>query len=207
MRLGMDPAMLTEDIDVSLRALCAGCRLVHDRELVSAEEAPLHLVHWINQRKRWAQGWLEVALRHTGALMRSSHFTAGQKALWFYLLVWREVYPALAIQFFPLILTSLLTGIKIHWFGNPLLVAAACLNWGSGPFVLLATYACAPPRERRGLGAWYWVQGLFSLAYTTLKVLVTLAAQVGHLQRDREWVTTPRAAAPGGAEECHTDRE
>lgn len=35
--------------------------------------------------------------------------------------------------------------------------------------------------------------GLFSLVYTNLKVLVTLVAQVGHLQRDREWVTTPRA--------------
>ena len=206
-RLGMNPAMLTEDIDVSLRALLTGCRLVHDRGLVSAELAPLQLVHWTNQRKRWAQGWLEVALRHTGPLMRSPHLTAGQKTLWFYLLVWREVYPALAIQFFPLVLTSLITGVKIHWFDSPLLVAAACLNWGSGPFVLLATYACAPPRARRGLGAWYWVQGALSLAYTTLKVLVTLVAQVSHLQRDREWVTTPRAAPPGPMEEPHTERE
>ena len=204
-RLGMNPAMLTEDIDVSLRSLLEGCRLVHDRGLVSVELAPLKLAHWVSQRKRWAQGWLEVSLRHTGPLMRSPHFTAGQKALWFYLLVWREVYPALAVQFFPLVLTSLITGIKIHWFGSPLLVAAACLNWGAGPFVLLATYACAPPRARRGLGAWYWVAGLFSLVYTNLKVLVTLVAQVGHLQRDREWVTTPRAApAPNVEEEAET---
>ena len=110
--------MLTEDIDVSLRSLIAGCRLVHDRGLVSVEIAPLQLVHWFSQRKRWAQGWLEVSLRHTGLLMRSPHFTAGQKALWFYLLVWREVYPALAVQFFPLVLTSLITGIKIHWCGR-----------------------------------------------------------------------------------------
>ena len=193
-RLEMNSSMLTEDIDVSIRSLLSGCRLVHDRALVSAELAPLQIGHWISQRKRWAQGWLEVTLKHTGALMRSPHFTLRQKVLWFYLLAWREVYPALAIQFFPLVLTSALTGIKIHWFGSPWLVAAAILNWGSGPFVLLATYSCAPPRARRGLGAWYWVSGLFSLVYTTLKVLVTLVAQVSHLQRDREWVTTPRAA-------------
>lgn len=191
-RLELNPAMLTEDIDVSLRSLLSGCRLVHDPGLGSAELAPLRLDHWINQRKRWAQGWLEVALKHTGALMRSPHFTVRQKAMWFYLLAWREVYPALAIQFFPLVFTSLLTGIKIHWFGSPWLIAAAVLNWGSGPFVLLATYACAPPRTRRGLGAWYWSYGLCGLVYTTLKVTVTLAAQVSHLQRNREWVTTPR---------------
>jgi len=200
-RLEMNPAMLTEDIDVSVRALLAGCRLEHDRAIASAELAPLQGVHWVGQRKRWAQGWLEVALKHTGALMRSPHLTARQKAFWFYLLAWREVYPALAIQFFPLLLTSAITGIKIHWLGSPLLIAAAALNWGCGPFVLLATYACAPPRARRGLGAWYWVYGLFSLVYTTAKVLVTLVAQVGHLQRDREWVTTPRAGPQAAGEE------
>ena len=200
-RLELNPAMLTEDIDVSVRSLLSGCRLVHDRGLVSAELAPLQVAHWINQRKRWAQGWLEVALKYTGALMRAPHFTIRQKALWFYLLAWREIYPALAIQFFPLVFTSVLTGVKIHWFGGPLLVAAAVLNWGSGPFVLLATYACAPPRARRGLGAWYWGYGLFSLIYTTLKVLVTLVAQVSHLQRDREWVTTPRTMPQAKVEE------
>ena len=110
--LELNPAMLTEDIDVSVRSLLSGCRLVHDRTLVSAELAPLQADHWINQRKRWAQGWLEVTLKHTGALLRSPHFAVRQKALWFYLLAWREVYPTLAIQFFPLVLTSLLTGIK-----------------------------------------------------------------------------------------------
>ena len=48
------------------------------------------------------------------------------------------------------------------------------------------------------------MQGLFSLVYTTLKVLVTLVAQVSHLQRDREWVTTPRDTPPV---EAHTERE
>jgi cellulose synthase/poly-beta-1,6-N-acetylglucosamine synthase-like glycosyltransferase len=191
-RLEMNPAMLTEDIDVSVRALLGGCRLVHDRNLISTELAPLQAPDWFNQRKRWAQGWLEVTLKHTGALLRSPHFGLRTKALWFYLLVWRELYPALAIQFFPLVLTSALTGIKIHWFGSPWLVAAAVLNWGCGPLILLATYACAPPRTRKGLGAWYWVYGLFSLVYTTLKMTVTLVAQVSHWQRDREWVTTPR---------------
>ena len=198
-RMGMNPAMLTEDIDVSVRSLLDGFVLVHDAGIVSAELAPLQVRHWLLQRKRWAQGWLEVALRHTGPLMRSPHYTPFQKALWFYLLAYREIYPALSIQFFPLLLTSALTGIRIHWFGTPFFLAAGILNLGCGPLVLLATYLQAPPRARKGLGAWYWIYGLFSLVYTTLKLTVTLIAQFSHLARDREWVTTPREK-PVGAE-------
>lgn len=202
----LNPAMLTEDIDVTVRSLLDGHRLVHDRNIVSAELAPLQLRHWMLQRKRWAQGWLEVALKHTGAMMRSPHYSVGQKALWYYLLAWREIYPALSIQFFPLLLTSWLTGIRIHWFSNPFFIAAAILNLGSGPFVMLTTYLCAPPKARKGLGPWYWIYGLFSLVYTTLKLTVTLIAQFSHLLRDREWVTTPRAK-PVGSEAVEVRQE
>ena len=204
--MGMDAAMLTEDIDVSVRSLLDGFVLVHDATIVSAELAPLQVRHWLLQRKRWAQGWLEVALKHTGPLMRSPHYTPFQKFLWFYLLAWREFYPALSIQFFPLLLVSALTGIRIHWFGNPFFIASAILNLGCGPLVLLATYACAPPRARKGLGAWYWIYGLFSLVYTTLKLTVTLVAQFSHLTHDREWVTTPREK-PVGAEAVEIRQE
>ena len=190
--LQLDSSMLTEDIDASIRALLGGRRLVHDRSLVSTELAPLQVSHWILQRKRWAQGWLEVALKHTGAMMRSPHYTATQKLLWFYLLAWREVYPALSMQFFPFLLAALLTGIRIHWFNSPYLLIAGIINLACGPLMLLTTYVLAPPKTRRGLGPWYWIYGLFSLVYTTLKLAVTLVAQFSHILKDREWVTTPR---------------
>ena len=190
--LQLDSSMLTEDIDASIRALLGGRRLVHDRSLFSTELAPLQVSHWMLQRKRWAQGWLEVALKHTGAMMRSPHYTVTQKLLWFYLLAWREVYPALSMQFFPFLLASLLTGIPIHWFNTPYLLIAGIINLTCGPLMLLTTYVLAPPKTRRGLGPWYWVYGLFSLVYTTLKLAVTLVAQFSHILKDREWVTTPR---------------
>ena len=188
--------MLTEDIDSSVRALLDGCVLVHDRDIVSDELAPTHGRDWLLQRKRWAQGWLEVSLKYTVPLLRSPRLRPAQKALWFYLLAWREVYPLLSIQFFPLVLASWLVHTPIRWFGTPFFLWAGVLNLACGPLVLLATYACAPPQARRGLGPWYWVYGAFSLVYTTLKLLVTLVAQAAHLQRDRAWVTTPRPAAP-----------
>ena len=195
--LQLNPAMLTEDIDVSVRALLKGRRLVHDRALVSAELAPLTLGDWMLQRKRWAQGWLEVALQYTGPLMRSPLYSPRQKFLWFYLLAYREIYPALSIQFFPFVVAAALRGIPIHWFGTPFFLGAGILNLACGPLILLATYLLAPPRTRRGLGAWFWVSGLLSLVYTTLKLSVTLVAQISHLLRDREWVTTPRAKPNG----------
>jgi len=191
--LQMDSSMLTEDIDISIRALLEGRHLMHDRALVSTELAPLQVAHWMLQRKRWAQGWLEVALKHTRAFMHSRHYTPIQKLLWFYLLAWREVYPALSIQFFPFVLASLLTGVRIHWFGSPFLLIAGIINLSCGPLVLLTTYRLAPTEARRGLGLWYWVYGPFSLLYTTLKLAVTLVAQFSHILKDREWVTTPRA--------------
>ena len=190
--LQLDSSMLTEDIDASIRALLGGRRLVHDRSLVSTELAPLQVSHWMLQRKRWAQGWLEVALKHTGAMMRSPHYTVTQKLLWFYLLAWREVYPALSMQFFPFLLASLLIGIPIHWFNSPYLLIAGIINLACGPLMLLTTYVLAPPKTRRGLGRWYWIYGLCSLVYTTLKLAITLIAQFSHILKDREWVTTPR---------------
>jgi len=190
--LRMNPAMLTEDIDVSVRALLAGYRLIHDRNIVSTELAPPQLSHLVSQRLRWAQGWLEVTLKHTGALMCSRHLSFVQKALWFYLLAWREIYPILAIQFLPLMLASAVTGVPINWFGSPLLIVLNVINWSCAPLVLLATYVCSRPHTRHGLTEWYWPYGLFSLFYTSFKLVIALVAQLKHMLHDRKWVTTPR---------------
>ncbi len=190
--LGMNGAMLTEDIDASVRALLSGRRLIHDRDICSFELAPTRPRHWFFQRKRWAQGWLEVTLAHQGALLRSRHLTPFQKFLWFYLLGWREVYPLFAMQFFPLVLAAWWVGHPLHWFRPGFIRTTSLLNLTSSLWLLAVTARCAGREGRRGLRAWYWVYGLFSLVYATMKTVVTLAAQYAHLTRDRAWVTTPR---------------
>jgi cellulose synthase/poly-beta-1,6-N-acetylglucosamine synthase-like glycosyltransferase len=187
----MNAAMLTEDIDVSVRSLIAGRKLVHDRSIISEELAPTRLKHWISQRKRWSQGWLEVTLRHQRDLMETWHLSAGQKVLWFYLLGWRECYPFLSVQVAPLIAAAWILGEPIHWFGNPYFVGTSIVTLASGPFALLITYLrCG--RSRRGRAARYLLYGMLGLFYTSLKTLVTLVAQYSHFLRDRQWVTTPR---------------
>ena len=197
--VGMNPAMLTEDIDSSIRTLLAGRRLVHDRSILSYELAPTEPRHWFFQRKRWAQGWLEVTLTYIPALLRTRHLNTGQKLLWFYLLAWREIYPLLAMQFFPLIWAAWWLARPLHWLGTPLFIATTVLNLSVGLFQTWVTYRQSTTAGRRSLGGWYLVYGLFSLVYTTVKTTVTLVAQYGHLRRDRAWVTTPRATPFGTA--------
>lgn len=61
--VGMDPTMLTEDIDSAFRSLEAGARIVYDMNVVSYELAPETFAAFWNQRVRWAQGWVQVTLR------------------------------------------------------------------------------------------------------------------------------------------------
>lgn len=197
----LDHAMLTEDIDVSVRALLAGRRLAHDREIVSEELAPDRLRFWLSQRKRWSQGWLEVTLRHLGALLASPRLRPGQKALWLYLLAWGQIYPFLSVQVLPLVLAAWLLGWPIHWFGNPYFLITSVITLASGPFLLLAAYlkGARDVRPRPALAFWYLLYGTVGLLYTSLKTLVTLVAQLSHVMRDRQWVTTPRAAPDSAA--------
>jgi cellulose synthase/poly-beta-1,6-N-acetylglucosamine synthase-like glycosyltransferase len=187
----MNPAMLTEDIDVSVRALLGGCRLIHDRDIVSEELAPTRLKHWLFQRKRWSQGWLEVTLRHQRALNDSRRLNPWQKVLWFYLLVWGACFPLISLQVVPLVLTALIRGWSIPWLDSGYFFVTSILTLASGPVTLLLTYLRVG-RLRRGQAVWYLLYGIIGLFYTSLKTLVTLVAQYSHFLKDRQWVTTPR---------------
>lgn len=191
--VGMNGAMLTEDIDSSVRTLLAGRHLIHDRTICSFELAPARPRHWFFQRKRWSQGWLEVTLRYQHDLLRSRHLNALQKFIWFYLLGWREVYPLLSMQFYPLIFASWWMHYPLHWFRPGWFLATSLFNLTSGLWVLGIAARCASREGRRGLSAWYFIYGVFSLVYTTLKTFVTLVAQYAHATCDTTWVTTPRA--------------
>lgn len=78
-----DPTALTEDIDASVRMLRSGGRIVTDPGIVSTELAPPTVSALSHQRLRWAQGWLQVRLRHLtavitdGAIERRTRFGAG----------------------------------------------------------------------------------------------------------------------------------
>ncbi len=55
-QIRFNPAMLTEDIDASMRTLLSGYRILHDRSIVTTELAPVDFHSFWFQRKRWKPG-------------------------------------------------------------------------------------------------------------------------------------------------------
>src|SRR5258708_20194458 len=59
---GWDEHNLTEDADVGIRLSAIGekVRVVYDDRYVTKEETPPSLGHFIKQRTRWSQGFLQT---------------------------------------------------------------------------------------------------------------------------------------------------
>lgn len=193
-RVRLDSSMLTEDIDASVRALLSGQNLVHDREIVSRELAPIRVAHWYTQRKRWSQGWFEVSLKHGAAVMRAPVLTARQRVLWWYLLCWREFFPILSLQFFSLMLAAFVLHTRVNWFAPGFFIGTSILNLTAGALVVALTRVCCRTDRRAGHWPWYFVYALVGILYTTVKTLVMLLAQYSHLSQEHNWVATPRGA-------------
>jgi DNA-binding response OmpR family regulator/cellulose synthase/poly-beta-1,6-N-acetylglucosamine synthase-like glycosyltransferase len=195
-QIRMHGFMLTEDIDSSMRALEAGHRIASDPYLVSRELATTTLETVWNQRMRWAQGWLQVSLKHAWRGLRSPHLSVRNKLGLLHLLLWREVYPWLSIQMFPIIVFWLLYygPSRVNWY-VPVFVLTSLFTLSVGPGQAAFAYALAD-RQIHQRGAWffyYLVVG--SIVYTPYKNLIAVVAQIKELMRERTWKVTPRASA------------
>jgi len=186
--------MLTEDIDSSLRVVEEGGRIVSDPKLVSRELATTTLAQLWNQRMRWAQGWFQVSLRHTGRALRSPHLSVRQKLGFLHLLAWREIYPWLSLQMFPIIAYWTVGADRsLDWF-VPILVLTTVFTLSVGPSQTWFSYHLAAP-EIRARGGWFLLYLLVaSVFYTEFKNLIARVAQVKEVMGDRQWKVTPRPA-------------
>lgn len=100
--VGMNPNMLTEDIDSSFKALRKGYKIGYSPEVISYEQAPPLLFPFIKQRLRWAQGWFQVSLKYgLGIFSCYTKYNLYQRFTIFWLLIWREFYYYLAAQALP----------------------------------------------------------------------------------------------------------
>jgi glycosyltransferase XagB len=92
---GWDEYNLTEDADIGIRVSCLGepIRVVYDARYVTREETPPTLGHFIKQRTRWSQGFLQTLLK--GEWRRFP--TLRQRLLAVYTLVFPMVQAVLGI--------------------------------------------------------------------------------------------------------------
>lgn len=196
-------SMLTEDIDSALRVVEAGYRIGSDPYLISRELAPTTLQALWNQRMRWAQGWFQVSLGHLFGALRNPGLTPRQRFGFFFLLGWREVYPWLSVQMFPLIaFYAHRAGGPQHldWF-VPVFVLTTIFTLSVGPWQTLFAYRQSDP-EIRSRTAWFWLYLVVaSVFYTEYKNVIARVAQVKQAMREKAWKVTPRAAGTGGAPE------
>ncbi len=193
-------SMLTEDIDSALRVVEAGYRIGSDPFLISRELAPTTLQQLWNQRMRWAQGWFQVSLGHLRTGVTSRVLTPRQKFGFSFLLGWREIYPWLSLQMFPIIAFYTVKGEDLNWF-VPVFVLTTLFTMSVGPWQTLFAYRQADASIRRHK-AWFWFY-LFmaSVFYTEYKNVIGRVAQVKQAMREKAWKVTPRAAGTGGAPE------
>ncbi len=94
---GWDEYNLTEDADIGIRVSCLGepIRVVYDDRYVTREETPPTLGHFIKQRTRWSQGFLQTLMK--GEWRRLPRLT--QRLLAFYTLSFPIMQAALGLYF------------------------------------------------------------------------------------------------------------
>jgi cellulose synthase/poly-beta-1,6-N-acetylglucosamine synthase-like glycosyltransferase len=190
-QIRFNPAMLTEDIDASMRTLLSGYRILHDRSIITTELAPADFNSFWFQRKRWAQGWLEVSFKYQRRVWKSHNFTLWQKVYWTYLLYFCVLYSLIALQILPLILSLLLYQGDLPPSDNPFLWFSTVVTFSSGVYQTLVTMKVAAVRYP----VMYFLQhAVIIFLYTILKNMIAVVGLYDHLSGHNKWVVTPRGS-------------
>jgi hypothetical protein len=185
----LDPAMLTEDIDASIRALAGGARLVADPAIVSTELAPPTTGALWQQRLRWAQGWTQVSRRRVGTALASPHVRGRTRLGLLWQFGWCEVLPWICTLGLGVLVHDIALR-ELHW--GPVTAAIALFNLAVGPLHALASRARAHPGERHAT-SWHVLYAVVSaIFYVELLNLAKRVGQLRELRGQRCWVVTPR---------------
>ena len=192
----MRGSMLTEDIDSSMRTVERGLKIRSDRDVVSRELATTTMKQVWNQRLRWAQGWFQVTMMHTVRVWRSAGLGLRQKIGATYLLGWREVYPWLSLQVFPLVAFWYVSRGQMISAGWPILFFTTVFVLHVGPHQTWYAYKLADP-EIKQHKSWFWGYLLFStFFYTEYKNTIARVAHIKEFVGERAWKVTPRSDDP-----------
>ncbi len=192
-RIRFHPQVMTEDVDATLQTLLAGHRIVHDPSIMATELAPPDFASFWSQRKRWAQGWLEVTFKYQGRLLRSAKLDGWQKLYWTLLMLHSAAFHLIALQVFPIFLSLTLSRGTVPALNHnsvSLLITGLILI--SGP---LQTWAAMRTRNPviQHPPSFFLLYGLALPFYCILKNIIAIAATYDYLRGDNEWVVTRRS--------------
>jgi cellulose synthase/poly-beta-1,6-N-acetylglucosamine synthase-like glycosyltransferase len=184
---------LTEDIDLTLRAILSGKKFVHDRSLVSSELAPEGISGLWFQRKRWAQGWFQCSLRYQWGILKCRYLNISQKFMWTTLLMWRVFYDVVSHFLWPIVFAYWLYRGTVDFPMNEFIWFALIFTLLSGPFEAAVAFKNASqPRA----SVWRFLHyAFFAFPYTLFKNTIQVVAIRDELLKQREWVVTKRTKA------------
>ena len=207
-RLRMRPDMLTEDIDVSIRAVFGGSRIAVDPKLISEELSPLTPMALWSQRIRWSQGWHQVSRQQLRRVWVTPYISVRQRLGASFLLGWREMYPWVAAQMIPILAFSLLVRNGIHiQFVLPLFILVTLYVSAVGPIQALFAWRLAVPELRRRRRWWLQYVLISGTLFGEYKAHVNRAAHLRELVGDRAWQVTPRTSGRMAVETRRTQVE
>ena len=178
--------VLTEDIELSLRALAQGVRVAHDPNIISTEEAPPSLLALWKQRVRWSHGWLAVTLMHSKKVLRSRHLSLGARLYWAYNLIYREIFSFLSFS-----VVFVLAAYLFLDTGRSSAIFAATTVFTVGSILActwVSAIACKLPGHQ-----YYAIANLIgTFPFTLMKSIVTTMAWTRQITNDNKWEATAR---------------
>ena len=193
----LDPAMLTEDIDASIRALAGGARIAADPAIVSTELAPPTVPALWQQRLRWAQGWTQVSRSRLGLALASPYVRGRTRLGLVWQFGWCELLPWISTFGLGVLVHDVALG-EARW--GPLAASIALFNVAVGPLHALAGRARAP-RGTRHATSWHLLYAVVSaVCYVEMLNLAKRIGQLRELGGRRRWVVTPRPQPEPSAE-------
>jgi len=166
---GWSAATLTEDLDLSYRALLRGWRFLYLPDVAVPGELPPQIQAHKLQQRRWATGVTECLIRHAIPLLRSRRYSALQKFMGLMHLSQYAVQPVFLLVF--LLTPILLWGNR---FANMPNLGALFGVVGAIPPAIMVTAQMELRRPRRLLSV--PVQALFGMSMVLNNTLGVLAA-------------------------------
>lgn len=187
-KLRMDPNKLTEDIDSSFRAFAEGCKIIFDPNVVSFEMAPPRITSLLKQRRRWAQGWTEVAISNI-SLLWNSNISLYKKIMSFFLLHWREIY----FYLIPYALPAAIVYVIKTDSGLCYPLLAACIFQIFIPIIMAFISAYHVRNDITDLSLKdYIIYSIFSPFYEQVKNIIVYIGHARYILGMNAWVVTKR---------------
>ena len=119
---GWSAYSITEDLDLTIRARLAGWHGLFVAEPPVPGQVPDTMRNWRRQQRRWSNGFVQVAQRTFGRLLRAP-WPLGEKLSALSMITMQAFFPAVAIGAIALILGILLRGMDARPYLPELIVA------------------------------------------------------------------------------------